>query len=213
MCFLKYLFVCFALTTISACALGRADNLPARYSARLYVPSFIGMSDAQAANAAEAVAESHEALTEAVTRQIVSPNLTNQQKWALYGIAGDFQLYGAIDAMINNINIRDNRIGPPPGQVLPAGSGEPVAQVALAGMGMPAFNELIRVMNDENKRVPFVESNVDGYAWVIWAIEGKKYAVLRLQDQMAPGKTEKVLRQYRLVINRLASSPDNGYNE
>jgi hypothetical protein len=83
-----------------------------------------------------------------------------------------------------------------------------MAQEALINDGLYAFNEIMHVMSDQRPAVPFVAANADAYAYVLYRIEGNKYATLRLTDQMKLETSPTVLQHYELVLNYLKRYTD-----
>lgn len=190
--------------------LGISPNIPEKNALPLLtLPDMSRMSDKDADQAAIQVFDHLDAIRKSVFVQLQTPHLSDSTKAHLYRLAGELQVYDAMDMMINDIQFSYSQKGSlPPTAVQPPDAGGPVAQTMLAAFGLPAVREILAVMSDQKQDVPFVAANTNNYAWVLWAVEGKRCVLVRLEAQLAKEKSPKVRSQYQRVIDRLKVFPD-----
>lgn len=148
--------------------------------------------------------EGLEAWRHEIVAQVKNPAVTGNVRVDLYRIAAELRVYQTMDTMINDIQFLDPPdSNSPTTAVRPFGVGGYTAQTALSTFGLPAFREIMEVMSDHKPDAPFVAANTNAYAWVLWAIEGKRGTVVRLQARLAKEQAPKVRSQYQMVIDRL----------
>jgi len=124
------------------------------------------------------------------------PGLTNAAKVRIVYLLGKLRAIRATGILIRNINLRDEN--PPPSLRLPRWFQYP-ARGALVKVGHYALRVMIRDIGSEQ----FRQEDVEGYAHVFMAIEGPRYAVMKLQDHLAKAEDDKSRKHYEMVIERV----------
>lgn len=209
-----YIFIFLCLSLIYGTSGSEASPNPAQSfyssannSSTIRVPDFAGMSDKEANDASDKLFWNLGAVNENILKQLQNRKLTGQQKSALYRLAGELQVGECEDQMINDIQFVDHH-SVIETALQPFGINGKIAQAALINNGLSTFGEIMRVMSDQRPAVPFVAANADAYAYVLYRIEGNKYATLRLTDQMKLETSPTVLQHYELVLNYLKRYTD-----
>lgn len=166
------------------------------------VPDYSTISENDLLQATNDFVAQNDVVARNLLMQYRSNKLSNAQKSEMIFLLGEMQVDGAVEDLINDIGFIDKH----PLGYTPQIRGGYAAQKALASIGKFSFDEIMEVMSDHKKNVPFVVANADSYAWVLWAIEGKHCTIFRLQDRMASEKNPKVRSQYMMVVKQVSAS-------
>jgi hypothetical protein len=158
------------------------------------------MSDKEANDVSDKLYLNIIAIHKNIFKQLQNPNLSGQQKSALYRLAGEFQVSECVDQMINDIQFVDNH-SVFETAIPPFGVNGYMAQEALANIGLDAFFEIMQVMSNQRPDVPFVAANADAYAYVLFRIAGNNYSIMLLKGQMKVEASPIVRRHYELVLS------------
>jgi hypothetical protein len=161
------------------------------------IPDFRNGTIEEIDKATDKLISSHRRLVEELVGEIQRPGLSDPAKVRIVHVLGELRDPRALDVLIENMNLKSATVTYEEDR-LPRWSSWP-AREALVKMGSFAVARIIEVIGS-NK---FDEKCVEAYAQVIKCVEGLHYGEIRLQSGMALGGTDKMRKQFEMVIDRL----------
>ena len=130
--------------------------------------------------------------------QLNNKILTNHAKTRAIGLLGAFRAGEAVETLLKDINFKDETLYPP-SAIAPDNY---TARMALINIGLPASNAILSSIQTQSKALPFNESRAEGYAKVLFSIEGPRYGLLKLQDRQKEATDPAIKAQFQLVIDQ-----------
>ena len=184
------------------------SRVPQRFS--IVVPDFSQVAPADSQKIADQLEDQLSSVTYLLLWQLRQGGLSSAVKADIIGLLGDFRVYEAIPDLIKEINFKDDRREPGPLIAPPRFHGY-TARVALRLIGGDASDYILDIIGskatgEDNEDGGFKLSQVDGFVDVLYNVEGKKWAVLKLQDRLERAKTPEAKAQYQLVLDHFQQS-------
>jgi len=138
--------------------------------------------------------------------QLKNEKLSKASQAGIITLLGDMRSLYAIDILIQKINFYDDR--PYPGTLLAL---QPrrgyIARAALEMIGSRASGAILQYIgaaNSNSLEYPSLkdQTTVDGFAEVIYDVDGPRYGLLKLQDHQQAATSPQIKAQYQRVIDR-----------
>ncbi|MEO6907854.1 MAG: hypothetical protein ABI210_08195 [Abditibacteriaceae bacterium] len=137
--------------------------------------------------------------------QLDNKKLSTAAKAGIFNLLGMFRDVHALDVLVKNINFFDDRPYSGP-TIAPQPRRGYVVRGALEVIGGPASDYILWYIGKSNSSISGYPSlkdkaTIDGFAEVIFVVEGSRYGLLKLQDQQEATTDPQVKAQYQMVID------------
>lgn len=141
--------------------------------------------------------------------QNTTTTISNTQKAGITELLGNMRFIKAVPILVEKINFKGRFESDQARLILnpTLTQQDPtlyVSRAALESVGEPASKYIIGILGKSPSKLPanFVSSRADGFAEVLYGIDGSHYGLLKLQDRQQATTDPKVKAQYQIVIDR-----------